>query len=150
MAMSSYRQLLYHIVFRTKESKRVLIQENVRDLYAYINGIIKKKDSKLYRINGVEDHIHMLTDIHPSIAVADFMRIIKANSSLWMKESGKFPGFEGWGEGYAVLTCSYFDTGIVIDYIKNQQEHHKKSSFEEEYRKLLMEYGIQINESYFP
>jgi REP element-mobilizing transposase RayT len=93
--MSSYRQLLYHIVFRTKDSRATLRQENVRDLYAYITGIIKNKNSKLYRINGVEDHIHMLTDIHPSISLADFMRDVKANSSLWMKESGKFPGFEG-------------------------------------------------------
>jgi putative transposase len=148
--MSSYRQLLYHIVFRTKDSKPVLNQDYVSDLYAYLTGIIKKKNCKLYRVNGVEDHIHLLTDIHPSIAVADFMRDIKASSSLWMKERNKFPGFEGWSDGYAALTCSYLDIGVVIDYIRGQQEHQKKSSFEDEYRKLLMENGVQIDRRYFP
>ena len=148
--MSSYRQLLYHIVIRTKDSKHVLNQDHVRDLYAYLTGIIRKKNSRLYRINGVEDHIHLLTDIHPSIAVADFMRDIKASSSLWMKECGKFPAFGGWSDGYAALTCSYLDIGVVIDYIRGQQEHHHKTSFEEEYRKLMMENGIQVDERYFP
>ncbi|MCU0378559.1 MAG: IS200/IS605 family transposase [Bacteroidales bacterium] len=148
--MSSYRQLLYHIVFRTKDSKPSLCQEYASDLYAYIGGIIRGKNSKLYKINGIEDHIHLLTDIHPSIALADFVRDIKSNSSLWIKTSGKFPEFEGWSEGYAALSCSYLDSGVVIDYIRNQQEHHKKSSFNDEYRKLLTENGVQVNEQYFP
>jgi len=148
--MSSYRQLFYHIVIRTKNSKPVLNQDHARDLYAYLTGIIRKKNSKLYRINGIEDHIHLLADIHPSVPVADFMRDIKSNSSLWIKESGKFPGFDGWSDGYAALTCSYLDMGVVIDYIRGQQEHHKKFSFESEYRKLLIENGIQIDDKYFP
>ena len=148
--MSSYRQLLYHIVFRTKDSKPSLSQNYARELYAFIGGIIKNKNSKLYRINGIEDHLHLLTDIHPSIALADFVRDVKSNSSLWMKTSGKFPEFEAWSEGYAALSCSYLDSGIVIDYIRNQQEHHKKSSFIDEYRKLLTQNGVQINEQYFP
>ncbi|MCU0378575.1 MAG: IS200/IS605 family transposase [Bacteroidales bacterium] len=148
--MSSYRQLLYHIVFRTKDSKPSLCHDYASDLYAYIGGIIRSKNSKLYKINGIEDHIHLLTDIHPSIALADFVRDVKSNSSLWIKTSGKFPEFEAWSEGYAALSCSYLDTGLVIDYIRNQHEHHKKSSFRDEYRKLLTENGVLINEQYFP
>jgi putative transposase len=98
----------------------------------------------------VENHIHILTDLHTSIALADFMRDIKAYSSFWMKESGLFPGFNGLAEGYAGLTCSYKDVGRLIEYIKNQQEHHKKKSFEEEYRILLMESGGEIDERNFP
>jgi putative transposase len=148
--MSSYRQLLYHIVFRTKDSLRTIKQDHTDQLYAYMVGIIKNKNCHLYRINGVENHIHILTDLHPSIALADFMRDIKAYSSLWMKESGLFPGFNGWAEGYAGLTCSYGDVGRLIEYIKNQQEHHKKKSFEDEYRILLHESGIEIDERFFP
>jgi putative transposase len=98
--MSSYRQLLYHLVFRTKDSLPTIKQDHVCELYAYITGIIKHKNSHLYRINGVENHLHILTDLHPSIALADFMRDVKVSSSLWMKSSGLFPAFNSWADGY--------------------------------------------------
>ena len=148
--MSSYRQLLYHLVFRTKDSLPTIKQDHAVQLYAYITGIIKNKSSHLYLINGVENHLHILTDIHPSNALADFMREIKASSSLWMKNSGYFPSFNGWSEGYGSFTCSHKDIGRMIDYIKLQQEHHRKKSFEEEYRSLLLESGLVIDERYFP
>ena len=94
--MSSYRQHLYHIVFRTKHNLNTIKQNNVNELYAYITGIIKHKNSHLYRINGIVNHVHILTDIHPSIASADFIRDIKASSSLWMKNTKLFPSFTGW------------------------------------------------------
>jgi putative transposase len=148
--MSAYRQLLYHIVFRTYDSQPTIKQEHADQLYAYITGIIKNKNSHLYRINGVENHIHILTDVHPSVALADFVKDIKVSTSIWMKNCGLFPLFNGWAEGYGSFTCSYMDMGEIIDYIKIQQEHHKKKTFEEEYRKLLMESGIKIDERYFP
>jgi putative transposase len=148
--MSSFRQHLYHIVFRTKNSKPTIKQDHVKDLYAYIAGIVKHKNSHLYRINGVENNLHILTDMHPSIAQADFMREIKASSSLWMKNSKLFPLFIGWEEGYGSFTCSYMDVNRLVEYIKNQQEHHKKETFEEEYRRILMESGIIPDEKYFP
>ena len=141
---------MYHIVFRTKEGRFSINQANVNQLYAYIGGTINKKHCHLYRINGIENHIHMLTDLHPSIALADFMRDIKVYSSLWMKESGLFHGFQGWAEGYGSFTCSYRDSDRIINYIMMQQEHHKKQSFEEEYRSLLTEYGVVIDERFFP
>jgi putative transposase len=148
--MSCYRQLLYHLVFRTKDSKPAIKQENVDQLYAYISGIIKNQKSHLYRINGIENHLHIITDLHPSIALADFMREVKASSSLWMKNSGLFPSFIGWAEGYGSFTCSYKDLARLIDYVKNQQEHHKKKSFDDEYRNLLIESGVMIDERFFP
>jgi putative transposase len=148
--MSSYRQLLYHLVFRTKDSLPSINQEHVTHLYSYITGIVKNKNCHLYRINGVENHLHILTDLHPSIALADFMRELKVASSVWMKNMVYFPSFDGWAEGYGSFTCSYMDMGRLIDYIKNQQEHHRKKTFEEEYRMLLMESGITPDERYFP
>jgi putative transposase len=148
--MSSYRQLLYHLVFRTKESLPTIKQENADQLYAYISGIIKNKNSHLYRINGVENHLHILTDLHPSIALADFMRDVKVSTSLWIKNGNLFPTFNGWADGYGSFTCSYADLGSLIDYIMNQKEHHYRKSFEEEYRSLLLESGIEIDERYFP
>ena len=93
--MSSYRQHLYHLVFRTKYNLNTIKQDHVNELYAYITGIIKRKNSHLYRINGIENHMHILTDMHPSIAPADFLRDIKASSSFWMKNTNLFPSFTG-------------------------------------------------------
>ncbi len=148
--MSSYRQLLFHLVFRTKDSIPTIKQDHTDQLYAYITGIIKNKNSYVYRINGMENHLHILTDLHPSLALADFVREIKVSSSVWMKRSGYFPIFKGWADGYGSFTCSYMDMGRLIDYIKNQQEHHRKKTFEEEYRNLLLESGIKIDERFFP
>jgi putative transposase len=148
--MSSYRQHLYHLVFRTKFSLNTIKQDHVNELYAYITGIIKHKNSHLYRINGIENHVHILTDMHPSIAPADFLRDIKASSSFWMKNTKHFPSFTGWEEGYRSFTCSYRDVNMLIEYIKNQQEHHKTVSFEDEYRQILLEAGITPDERFFP
>lgn len=147
--MSTYRQLLYHLVFATKHRRPTIIQSPEKELYKYIWAIIKNKDCVLYRINGMEDHIHLLTEIRPSIALADFVKDIKTSTSIWMKQSGKYPYFTGWSDGYCALTYTYRDKEMIIDYIKNQQEHHKRVSFEDEYRALLLEHGITIDERYF-
>ncbi len=141
---------MYHIVIRTKDNRRTIDTNQSRHLFAYIGGIIKNKNCHLYRINGIEDHLHILTDIHPSIALADFIRDLKVSTSMWMKNCGFFPSFEGWSEKYGAFTCSYLDAGKIIEYIKNQQEHHKEVTFLDEYRRLLIESGISIEEKYFP
>lgn len=148
--MSSYRRILYHLVFRTKDSHRTLVPEHSKELFAYFLGILRNKDCYLYRINGMEDHIHILCDLHPTIALADFMRDIKTASSLWLKQSGKFQEFSGWADGYAAFTYAWKDKEVIINYIKNQQEHHKIDSFEDELKRLLQENGIEFNEKYFP
>ena len=83
----SYTKILYHIVLRTKRSEMSISQENVSFLYKYIWGIIKNKNGKLYRISGIEHHIHILSDLHPSISLADYTKSIKVATSLWMKQS---------------------------------------------------------------
>ncbi len=148
--MSSYRQVLYHLVFRTKNSSMSLNQTAIRDLYAYLAGILHKKKCFVYRMNGVENHIHLLIDLNPEIALADLVRDLKTPSSKWLKMHTAFKTFDGWSEGYGAFTISWKEKERVIQYIRNQQEHHRKVSFEEEYRKLLEEYGIRIDEQYFP
>lgn len=147
--MGSYRQILYHIIFRTKNSRKTLPLDYNDKLFAYIMGIIKQKECHLYRINGMQDHIHILTDLHPSIALADLMREIKTSSSIWLKQQTEFSNFKGWSDGYAALTVSFKDKTRVIEYIKNQQDHHKNESFSNEFRRLLEEEGIEIDEKYF-
>ncbi|MDR2042389.1 MAG: IS200/IS605 family transposase [Tannerella sp.] len=147
--MSAYRQILYHIIFRTKHSGKTICQEHVSELYKYIWGIVKNKQCVLYRINGMEDHIHMLSDLHPSIALADYIRDIKVASSKWMKESGCFPGFTGWGIKYCALTYSNKEKELITHYIKNQQEHHKKENFQDEIKRIFKEQGIDLDERWF-
>jgi REP element-mobilizing transposase RayT len=113
-------------------------------------GIIKNKNCFLYRINGMEDHIHILCDLHPTISLADYMRDLKSSTSIWLKQSQILRAFEGWADGYAALTCSWRDKDLIINYIKNQQEHHKNESFEDELKRLLIEHGIDVNEKFFP
>ncbi len=148
--MSSYRQILYHIIFRTKDSERTLSLSHCEELYKYIWGFIKQKNCVLYRINGMEDHLHILSDLHPSIALSDFIRDLKVSTSVWLKENSSFPNFKGWADGYAALTYAYRDRDTILNYIKNQQEHHKTTTFIEEYRKLLEEEGVVIDDRYFP
>jgi REP element-mobilizing transposase RayT len=147
--MSSYYQTLHHIIFRTKYSERTIPTEHSRELYAYIYGIIQNKHCTLLRINGMEDHIHIFSDLHPNIALSDYVKDIKVSSSHWMKQSGLFPNFRGWGRGYCALTYSQTQKEVVINYIKRQQEHHKKINFQEELIALCREEGINVDKWFF-
>src|SRR5438552_1577110 len=112
--MSTYRQIYYQIVFGTKNRKQSIANTHDEELYKYISGIIKNKNCKLYRINGIEDHIHIMSDLHPSVCLADYVKEIKVASSLWMKENGKFPAFEGWQDGYGAFTYSVREKEMII------------------------------------
>ena len=115
----------------------------------YIMGIINNKKSKLYRIGGTENHIHLLVDMHPTFALSDFMKELKEYSSKWLSVNSNFPDFKGWAVSFAGFTYNINDKQKIIDYIINQKEHHKTISFEEEYRNFLIENGIEIDERYF-
>ncbi|UZT97859.1 IS200/IS605 family transposase [Chryseobacterium fluminis] len=141
--MGTYRQIFYHIVFATKYRKPTINEKNESELYKYIWGILKNKNCKLYRINGMPDHIHILCDLHPSITLSNLVKDIKVATNLWMKESGLFTEFIGWQEGYGAFTCSVRDKEKVINYIKNQKEHHRKETFENEFKNILAEHAIK-------
>jgi len=146
--MSTYRQVFYQIVFSTKNREASLAEEHAEMLYKYIWGIIQKRQCKLYRIGGMEDHLHIFSDLHPSISLADYVKEIKIGSGNWMKESGLFPTFAGWQDGYGAFTYNIREKQVIIDYIKNQKEHHKRETFHDEYKRLLMENGVAFEEKY--
>jgi putative transposase len=146
--MSSFHQITYQIIFGTKKREQTIAEEYCEELYKYIWGIIKAKNCHLYRINGVEDHIHIVSDLNPSITLAEYVKTIKVASSLWMKESGKFPQFKGWQDGYGAFTYSFESRDKLINYVKNQKEHHKKESFIDEYKRILKEHNIEFTEKY--
>ena len=142
--MSTYTQTLYQIVFSTKERQPVLHTENRPQLFKYIYGILKNKNCHLYRINGVEDHLHILTSLHPSIALSSLVKDIKIASSLHIKENHLFPDFTNWQEGYGAFTYSVRDLDNLIEYVKNQVEHHKKITFRDEFIAMLKEHKIRM------
>jgi REP element-mobilizing transposase RayT len=146
--MSSFKQIYYQIVFGTKYRKPTIAEAHCEELYKYIWGIIQNKKCKLYRINGVDDHIHIFCDLHPTVALADLVKDIKVASNLWMKESGKFPDFIGWQDGYGAFTYNIRERDMIINYVKNQKEHHKKETYYNEYKRLLIENGIEFDEKY--
>ena len=146
--MSTYTQILYQIVFSTKERQPVLHTENRPQLFKYIYGILKNKNCHLYRINGVEDHLHILTSLHPSIALSSLVKDIKIASSLHIKENHLFPDFTNWQEGYGAFTYSVRDLDNLIEYVKNQVEHHKKITFRDEFIAMLKEHNIVFDEKY--
>jgi putative transposase len=146
--MSTFTQIYYHIVFSTKNREPVLRADGREELFRYIWGIIRNKNSHLYRINAVEDHLHILSSLHPTVALADFIKDIKVASNGWIKERQLFPHFNSWQDGYGAFTASHADKDRLIEYIKNQQEHHRQETFLDEYRRLLKEAGIEFDEKY--
>jgi len=144
----SYHQILFHIIFRTKDHLPCLIEKDRGELFRYFWGIVKNKNCTLYRINGVEDHLHILSDLHPCLTLSDYIKTIKVSSSVWIKSKGVFPDFCGWAEGYGAFTYKYGDREKIILYIKNQKEYHKKISFMEEYESFLKEFEIVYDKKY--
>lgn len=146
--MNSYRQILYHTVFCTHNRKNTIPPEHHEALYRYIWGVIKKRDCVLYRVNGTENHLHILSDLHPTVTLASLVKEIKTATNTWMKSSSNYPKFTSWSEGYCALTYSYRDKEKIVEYIRNQKEHHIQLSFEIEYKELLLEHGIVWDEKY--
>jgi len=145
----SYTNLLYHIVIRTKRSERTITTQYERDLYAYIYAIVRSYKCVLYRINGMPDHVHLLVSITPSLALSDFMRVLKTSTSKMLKmHKDKFPMFDGWGAEYFACTLSESLKETVRQYIMNQKEHHKQINTRDEIIKLCNEFGITYNEKY--
>jgi REP element-mobilizing transposase RayT len=117
--MATYTQIIYHIVFATKHRERVLAEPRREDLFRYMWGIVKNHDCHLLRLNGVEDHVHILTSLHPTVALADFVKAIKTGSSKWIKEENVFPQFSHWQDGYGAFTHSVREKDGLIEYIKD-------------------------------
>lgn len=144
----SYRQIYYQIVFSTKYRNPTITEANCEELYKYITGIIQKKGCKLYHVNGIEDHIHIFSDLHPTVALADYVKDIKVASNIWMKETGLFPDFTNWQDKYGAFTYNIRERNMIINYVKNQKEHHKKETSFEEFKRLLIENEVEFDEKY--
>ncbi len=146
--MSTYTQILYQLVFSTWNREKTMHETGQEALYKYISAILTNKKCHLYRINGTDDHIHILTHIHPSVGPASLIKDIKLASSSWIKQHQIFNNFGGWQEGYGAFTYSIKDKDRLIEYVKQQKEHHRIKTFREELIELLEEHGIEYDEKY--
>jgi len=146
--MSTYTQILYQIVFSTKYRKKCLLKPSRDMVFAYMAGILKNKKCHPYIINGVEDHVHILTHIHPTVSLAQLVKELKISSHSFIDDHGLFPGFSNWQNGYAAFTYSEGSLPNLIRYIENQEAHHHKASYETELRGLLEEHGVEYDERY--
>jgi REP element-mobilizing transposase RayT len=134
---NTYTKIYLHIVFSVK-GRQNLIQKKWKDeLHKYICGIVNVKEQKVYAIDGMPDHIHILISIKPNIAISNLVRDIKANSSKWINERGYIIGKFEWQEGFGAFSYSHSALNNVIEYIVNQKEHHQYKAFEEEYKELI-------------
>ncbi len=144
----TYCNLLYHLVFSTKE-RRPLISAKVRPrLHDYIGGIVRGEDGDLLEINTLADHSHLLVRMHPTRSVADMVRLIKANSSKWMKEVFPREPIFALQEGYSAFTVSQSQVLRLLTYIQGQEEHHRRHDFRQELIALLRKNGIKFEERF--
>ena len=145
---NTYTQLYVHCVFAV-QNRFGLIGKNWKDdLYKYMAGIIEKQKHKLYVINGMPDHIHALISMNPSQSTSDLIYHIKRSSSIWINDNKLVQGKFSWQEGFGAFSLSKKDAYSVINYIKNQESHHGKKSFIDEYKEFLIENDVQFDEKY--
>lgn len=138
---------LFHIIINTKNRQLTINRDHCEDVYRMITSIIKRNQSVLYRIGGIENHMHMLVDLNPTVTLSHLMWDIKRSSSDWMKRSGMFPLFNGWGKEYGAFSVSQSHRDAVIVYIMRQVEHHHRVSFEQEYQQIVERNGMHWDEN---
>lgn len=144
----SFTNLLYHIVFSTKDRKRLITSAYEPRLYEYIGGIIKGTGGISLGINGAEDHVHVLAKLRPDRALSDVLRDLKSNASGWMHDV--FPEVRDftWQRGYGAFTVSQSNVEEVSRYLQRQKEHHQRFSSRDEFIRLLRVNGIPHDERY--
>jgi putative transposase len=145
----SYVNLQYHLIFATKDRHRWMLPEIRPRLYDYLGGAIRDEGGKTLAIGGVEDHLHILAALRQDKAISRVRGSIKANSSGWIHRTFPNLWMFDWQDGYGAFTVSRSLVPAVSRYIARQEEHHRRVSFEEEFRALLRAHGIDWDERYF-
>ncbi len=147
--MSTYTQLIYQIVFGSKSYTSFLTKQNKDILCNYIVGILHNKECHSYIVNGYGNHMHIATHIHPTISLASLVKDIKrASSEMIIREKAMFKNFTGWQVGYGAFTYHISQKEELIQYILNQENHHRKMTFKEELINLYEEHGITFKTEY--
>jgi len=140
--------LLFHIIFGTKDHAPLIDADLRPHLHAYVGGIVRELGGIALGVNGTADHLHMVAKLPPAIATSDVLRVVKANSSKWVRQqSGRRSKFN-WQLGFSAFTVSQPAVRSVLDYVARQEQHHRKKTFTEEYIELLVKNGIEYDPRY--
>ena len=145
---NTYTQIYLQIVFAVEGRQSLIASEHNEELQKYITGIVSGQRHKLIAINNMPDHLHMLVGLRPDAALSDLVRDVKANSSRFINEKRWVVGRFSWQEGFGAFSYSRSQLGTVIRYIENQQEHHARKSFRDEYTELLEKFGVEFDQRY--
>jgi|ERR1044072_2895195 REP element-mobilizing transposase RayT len=145
---NTFSQIYIQIVFAVENRQSLIKPEFKEDLYKYITGIAKNQGQKLIAVNGVEDHVHILLGLKPTIALADLVRDIKSDSAAFINKRKLVRGRFNWQEGYGAFSYGHSQLNTVIRYIQNQERHHQKHSFRNEYMTLLRKFDIAFDNKY--
>lgn len=145
---NTYTQIYIHVVFAVEGRQNLIRSENNDELQKYITGIVSAQNQKLIAINNMPDHVHILIGLKPDLALSDLVRDIKAGSSGFINRKRWVRGRFGWQEGFGAFSYSRSQLDTVIRYIQNQQKHHAKKSFRQEYVELLEKFGVEYDARY--
>jgi len=148
MKPGTFTQLYVHIVFAVKYRERLLTKEMRDELFKNISGIITNRKHKVLIINGVADHIHILIGLNPNDTLSDLVACIKRESSFFINTKKWFSGKFHWQDGYGAFSYGKSQLDDIYKYIANQETHHKKRTFREEYIELLKRFEIKFEEKY--
>ena len=145
---NTYTSLYYHVVFSTKNRVQCISPEIEHRVWAYLGGVARKHHMTALQVGGVEDHVHALVIAPPTLAPSQIAQALKGDTSKWIHE--EFPPLRSfaWQDGYGAFTVSKSSLPEVVRYIKNQREHHRKRTFQEEYLDFLRKHGIEYDERY--
>jgi REP element-mobilizing transposase RayT len=146
--MSTYTQILYHIVFSTKDRQRTLDLSKKEEILGYLWGVLKNHDSYAYQMNLMEDHVHILCSIHPHRNLSDMVKLLKASTGNWIRSERICPAFTKWQNGYGAFTVSWNEKDTITQYIKNQQKHHQIVDLIAEFKLMLNESGVEFDDKY--
>jgi putative transposase len=145
---NTYSQINIQCVFAVKGRENVIYKNFREELFKYMSGILKNNNAFPLAIGGWKDHVHVFFELPPTLCVSDLMRDLKANSSKWIKENKFVKGKFQWQEGFGAFSYSRSQRHQVINYIINQEKHHSKKTFKEEYLELLRNFEIEFKEEY--
>jgi REP element-mobilizing transposase RayT len=145
---NTYVNNIVHIVFHIKSKGSPILDADLDHIHKYIGGITKNIGGTLIAIGGMPDHVHLLTSLPKTMALADFVKTIKANSSRWIKELNPYYSSFSWQDGYGAFSVSASVIPKVVNYIRNQEIHHKQQTAKDEYKAFLNACGIDYDEKY--
>jgi REP element-mobilizing transposase RayT len=143
----TFTNLLAHVIFSTKDREPLITATIHDDLLAYIGGIVRELGGALRAANARPDHLHLLCSLPPSVATTDALRVVKTNSSRWLHHDRRIAGFD-WQTGYGAFSVSHSLAPAVVRYIRDQEKHHQRVTFQEEFIAFLKKNGIAYDERY--